>query len=124
MERREGRVVSVGEIIERNIILRGADVLTTKGYTKVPNRLLVSARISPGAKLAYAMLLKHAWEKDYCFPGQDTLGKDMGVTRQSVNAYLKELQRPAFIEIKHLGQGRPNLYTLNLQAKGRAKRAS
>lgn len=110
-------------MIERNIILKGADVLTTHGYTKVPNHLLVSDRISPGAKLAYAMLLKYVWEKDYCFPGQDTLAKEMGVTRQSVNTYIQELQRQKFIDIMRRGQGRTNLYILNLKATGRGKRA-
>jgi len=44
----------------KNIILRGADKLTLKGYTQVPNHVLESAKISPGAKLSYAMLLKYA----------------------------------------------------------------
>ena len=123
MERREGRVVSIGEIIERdrNIILKGADVLTQKGFTMVPNHALVSDKISPGAKLAYAMVLKYMWEKDYCFPGQETLAKDMGVTRQSVNTYLKELHQHQFIEIKRRGQGLTNIYVINLQAIGKKK---
>jgi biotin operon repressor len=117
MERREGRVVSIGEVIERNIILKGADVLTQKGFTMVPNHLLVSNRISPGAKLAYAMLLK-------CFPGQETLAREMGVTRQSVNTYLEELQHQKFIEIKRRGQGLTNLYVLFLKATGKTRRRS
>jgi hypothetical protein len=53
MEYADGR--SMGEIIERrrNIILEGADALTAKGYTMVPNHVLVSDKVSPGAKLAY-----------------------------------------------------------------------
>jgi hypothetical protein len=31
------------------------------------------------------MLLKYAWEKDYCFPGQETLTKDMGGGPAKVN---------------------------------------
>src|SRR5258707_1870725 len=123
MERREGTVRSIGELIERdrNIILKGADVLTQKGFTMVPNHALVSDKISPGAKLAYAMLLKYIWEKDYCFPGQDTLAKEMGVTRQSVNAYLKELQRQKFIEIKRRGQGLTNVYIIDLATIGKKR---
>src|SRR5437870_2294834 len=41
----------------RNIILDGADALTAGGFTMVPNHVLVSSKVSPGAKLAYAMLL-------------------------------------------------------------------
>ena len=64
MEYADGR--SIGELIkERNIILKGADVLTAKGFTMVPNHVLVSDKVSPGAKLTYAMLLKYAWQNDY-----------------------------------------------------------
>ncbi len=117
MERREGRVVSIGEIIERNIILRGADALSTKGFTQVPNHILENGKLSPGAKLTYAMLLKYAWQNDYCFPGQERLAKDMGVTDRSVRTYLQELEKADFVAIKQRGLGKPNLYELNLTAK-------
>ena len=124
MEWREGRLTPIGDILDRNIILKGADVLTTKGYTMVPNHVLVSDRISPGAKLAYAMLLKYAWQNDYCFPGQERLATDMGVTRQSANTYIQELQRGDFIGIKRRGQGKTNLYELNLLAGAQKRRRS
>ena len=107
----------LNEIIQsrmRNIFLRGADALTTKGYTQVPNHVLENSKITPGAKLAYAMLLKYAWQNDFCFPGQERLAKDMGVVRRSVHTYLKELEKNDFINIKRQGLGRPNIYTLNL----------
>jgi hypothetical protein len=101
-------------ILDRNIILKGADILTAKGFTQVPNHLLVSEKLSPGAKLAYAMLLKYAWQNDYCFPGQERLAKDMGVTDRSVRTYLQELQSHKFVTIKQRGLGKTNLYELNL----------
>ena len=107
-------MTTIGSILERNIILNGADVLTAKGYTQVPNHVLVSDRLSPGAKLTYAMLLKYAWQNDYCFPGQERLAKDMGVTDRSVRTYLQELEREQFVTIKQRGLGKPNLYELNL----------
>jgi hypothetical protein len=114
MERREGKLTPIGDLLDRNIILKGADVLTAKGFTQVPNHLLVSDRLSPGAKLAYAMLLKYAWQNEFCFPGQARLAKDMGVTDRSVRTYLQELQSRQFITIKQRGLGKPNLYELNL----------
>ena|SRR5580704_838861 len=114
MERREGRLTSIGEMIDRNIVLKGADILTAKGFTQVPNHLLVSEKLSPGAKLAYAMLLKYAWQNDYCFPGQERLAKDMGVTDRSVRTYLHELEAQRFVAIQQRGLGKPNLYELNL----------
>ena len=89
-------------------------MLSQKGFTQVPNHILESRKLSPGAKLAYAMLLKYAWQNDFCFPGQDSLAADMGVSRQSANTYIKELEKKDFIAIKRQGQGKPNIYTLKL----------
>ena len=99
---------------EHNIVLRGADLLSRGGFTQVPNHALENREISPGAKLAYAMLLKYAWNNDRCFPGQDRLATDMGVSRQTANVYIQELSRKKLIAIKRQGQGRPNVYELDL----------
>ncbi len=101
---------------DRNLILRGADIATQRGWTGVPNFILESDQISVGAKLTYAMLLKYAREMEECFPGQDRLARDMGTTRQSVNTYIGELRRAGLITVKRRGQGRPNLYTVHLKA--------
>src|SRR2546423_9553768 len=122
MERREGNLTAIGEILDRNIVLRGADVLTAKGFTQVPNHVLISVRLSPGAKLTYAMLLKYAWQNDYCFPGQARLAKDMGVTDRSVRTYLQELEAQKFINIKQQGQGRPNFYVLKMRPSGAVRK--
>lgn len=114
MQERVGQFATIAQLIEQNIILRGADILTARGFTQVPNHILESAVLSPGAKLAYAMLLKYAWQHDYCFPGQARLAKDMGVTDRSVRTYLQELEANDVVSIKRRGFGRPNLYTLNL----------
>src|SRR5690348_13025665 len=94
----------IGEILEKNIILRGADVFTSRGFTQVPNHILESKSVSPGGKLAIAMLLKFAWHNDFCFPGQDRLAQEMGLSRASVNTYLQELERAGYITIKRRGQ--------------------
>ena len=87
------------------------------GFTQVPNAVLKSQEISAGAKLVYASLLSYAWNNDYCFPGQDRMAKDIGIARQTVNVHVKELERKGFIKIKRVGQGRANLYEVNLKAK-------
>ena len=69
MEYSQGR--PIGDILkERNIEIIGADPVTRHGFTQVPNFILTKKEISVGAKLAYAMLLKYAWDNDACFPGQ------------------------------------------------------
>ena len=64
------------------------------------------------------MLLKYAWQDNFCFPGQERLAKDMGVTDRSVRTYLQELEKADFVAIKQRGLGKVNLYELNLRVKG------
>jgi transcription initiation factor IIE alpha subunit len=88
----------------------------------VPNFILESNRISVGAKLVYAMLLKYAREMDDCFPGQERLSKDMGSGKRSVVRFIAELESVGLISIQRRGQGRPNLYTIYLKASFWKKR--
>lgn len=108
---------ALSDVIDRNIKIIGADPLTQRGFTQIPNVILKTSVISGGAKLAYAMLLSYATGDDQCFPGQDRLGEDMGVSRQTANQYIKELHTKGFVNIKRRGQGRSNLYEINLKAK-------
>jgi hypothetical protein len=34
--------------------------------------------------MAYAMLLKFAWQKDFCFPAQERIATDLGIGIRSV----------------------------------------
>lgn len=102
----------------RNIELVGADQATHGGFTQVPNFLLKSEAISAGAKLTFAMLLHYAWQNDFCFPGQETLAKDMGAGKRSIVRFLKELEDEGFIAVKRRGQGKSNLYQLILKPVG------
>ena len=101
---------------DRNLLLRGADIATQRGWTGVPNFILESKQISIGAKLTCAMLLKYSREMDECFPGQERLAKDMGASSRSVRTWLKELSLVELIDVRHRGQGKPNLYTVHLKA--------
>jgi Helix-turn-helix domain len=118
MEYSESR--HIGDILrarERNIEIVGADLATRHGFTQVPNFILTNPNISVGAKLAYAMLLKYAWQDNACFPGQVKLAEDMGATDRSVRTYLKELEGAELLEIKQRGLGKTNLYRLHLTIK-------
>lgn len=104
---------SIGEILkDRNIELIGADPATRFGFTQVPNFILTKGDISVGAKLAYAMLLKYAWDDDACFPGQARLATDMGSGERSVRRYLDELEKIELLQIVQRGLGKTNLYRL------------
>jgi biotin operon repressor len=102
---------------DRNIILKGADAATAKGFTQVPNFLLKSDKLSAGDKLAFAMLLSYAWQNDHWFPGQRRLGEDMGLHETNVRKHLKSLQAQGLLTITRRGQGKTNIYTLNLKPR-------
>ncbi len=111
----------IGDILkDRNIKLVGADAATLGGFTQVPNFLLKSKALSSGDKLAFAMLLSYAWQNDYCFPGQRRLADDMGLHETNVRKHLKSLQANGHLTIERRGQGKTNIYTLNLRVKKRS----
>jgi hypothetical protein len=110
--------------VERNIEIIGADPITRHGFTQVPNFILTKKDISVGAKLAYAMLLKYAWNNDACFPGQAKLADDMGAAERSIRTYLKELETAELLEIVQRGLGKTNLYRLHLTVKSERGRRS
>jgi len=108
----------IGDILkERNIILKGADAATAKGFTQVPNFLLKSQKLSSGDKMAFAMLLSYAWQNDYCFPGQKRLAQDLGLSDRSVRTHLKSLEAHGLLAIRRRGQGKTNIYELNLKPR-------
>ncbi len=82
------------------------------GFTQIPNAIVRHPGITPGAKVAYAVLLSYAWKDDRCFPGQERMSMDMAVSKPSVIAYLKQLQQAGLITITRRGQGKSNIYTL------------
>jgi hypothetical protein len=111
--------------IARNIEIVGADPVTLHGFTMVPNIVLTNPKLSVGAKLAYAMVLKYAWQDNFCFPGQSKLAEDMGAGERSIRTYLKELETAGFLEIQQRGLGQTNFYRLLItvdKTSGRRRR--
>ena len=89
------------------------------GLRRCRTSLLVSKKVSVGAKLTYAVLLKYAWQNDFCFPGQKRLADDIGVTKRSLFSFVKELEKAGFIKIQRRGQDKANQNILNLKARKR-----
>ena len=82
------------------------------GFTQIPNEVLKDGKLSPTARILYALLLSHAWQDKECFPGQDTLAEELGCTRKTVNQILTVLKRVGLISWKRRGQGKVNIYTI------------
>lgn len=108
--------VHISEVLkERTIILRGADPVTQHGFVQVPTVILLAKDISGNAKLVYAMLLKYAWSDGSCFPGQDRLAADIGLSRQTANTCIQELATKGYVKIQRRGQGKTNVYEVNIK---------
>ena len=110
---------SLGDIIkEQNIQFDAAfDPVSRGGFTQVPNFILKEPNLSIGAKLAYAMFLSYAWHNESCFPGQDRLAEDMGISRSRVTQLITELQKMNLITVQRRGQGKTNVYTIHFSVK-------
>ena len=114
----------IGDILkERNMVLKEADAATREGYTQVPNFLLKLKTLSSGDKMTFAMLLAYAWQNDFCFPGQAKLAEDMGLNERTVRRHIQALEDAGLLVIQQRGQGRTNIYELNLVVtKGKVRK--
>src|ERR1041384_3849868 len=104
---------------ERNIELATNDPVARGGFTQVPNFILKNPELSVGAKVVYAMFLSYAWHNDSCFPGQERLALDMGMSRTRVTEFVGELERTGFISIQRRGLGKTNIYTIHFSVSSR-----
>jgi predicted transcriptional regulator len=102
----------------RDIILDGADVVSQRGYTLLPNFILYRPGLSAYAKLIYAMILSYAWgTKRAAFPGQQRLAADCGMGVATVKRYIKELVDKGAMTVVRRGQGRTNIYVLHFKKR-------
>jgi hypothetical protein len=76
----------------------------------IPNWLQCRREVSQGAKLAYARLAQHAGRDGECFPKQQTLAAELGVSERTANEYVRTLVKYKLIEMERPGLGRSNRY--------------
>ena len=111
--------------IEQNILIKGADLITQHGFTMVANVMLRHPDLFVGAKVVFAMFLSYCWANSRCFPGQDRLADDIGMSRVRVTQLIGELEDAGLIEITRRGQGKTNIYTLDVRhsVQGKPRKA-
>ena len=108
----------IAEILnEKNLHLDTIDPVLQNGFTQIPNFILRNPNLSAGAKVAYSLFLSYAWHNDSCFPGQDRLADDMGMSRVRVTQLIAELELAGMVTIQRRGQGKTNLYTIHFQVQ-------
>ncbi len=66
------------------------------GFIVLSKLILYADNLSKDAKILYAYLLGYAYEKDQCFPGYETLCKDMGASENTVRKFMRELEAIPF----------------------------
>ena len=99
------------EQLEQNTLIIENEALR-RGFTIIPNYILRNPQLSFGARVTYTILLSYAWQEGSCFPGQEKLALDLGVSRQAVNQYLRELKEKGFIDWTRRGMGKTNIYRI------------
>ena len=82
------------------------------GFTMLSNLVLLDTALSDGAKVTYLVLLHHARQSGSCFPGQEKLATERGVSGRSVRSHLAELTARGLITTERRGKARTNLYWL------------
>jgi hypothetical protein len=108
---------SIQNILERNTVVVQDQALKS-GFVQLPNFILIEKDLSAYAKLSYALLLSYAWQKDSCFPGQERMAADLGVSDRYLRQALKELQEHNYISVERRGLNKTNVYTiLSVQAR-------
>jgi biotin operon repressor len=103
--------------IERNMKLEGFDRITAGGFTQVPNVIQNDPDLELGEKAVYAQFLQYAWHHDYCFPSQDRIAKNLGVSRTLVTKFVAGLAKKGLLTIERRGLGKTNYYTLHATIK-------
>ena len=83
------------------------------GFAAFPYLVLRDVRLSVGGRLAYAILLMYAWQEKSCFPGQQRMALDMGISSRHLRRYLTELRDLGYITWRKVMPWGTNTYVLH-----------
>lgn len=86
--------------------------IVRSGFVPFPYLVMEDKKLSIGARMTYAFLLKYAWQEDSCFAGQARLSKDMGVSERQLQRYLYELRDISYIKIERKDKRYNNTYII------------
>jgi len=81
-------------------------------FTQIPNWLYTMKGPSVQARHMFGYLLMYARESDHCWPGQDTISKDLSITRFTAMRWLQELEDWGLLLVHRRGLGHSNVYYL------------
>lgn len=82
-----------------------------RGYVSITNKVLFNHKISLGAKVIYWYLLTRCFNKNSCFPSNQTMGKDLGIKRpETIIKYKRELVEEKLLKVIRRGNKKSNVY--------------
>lgn len=61
---------------------------------------VLQEKLSPGAKMLYALLCNHAFDKDHCWPSHRLLAQELGYSVSSIKNWLGELEHARLLAIR------------------------
>ncbi len=91
------------------------------GFVMLPNRVLFMEGLSAQAVRLWAALAHYARESEECWPGQDRLARQLGISTRSLRTILRELEDADLVRTVQRGLNRPNLYRLIVPDSDRKK---
>lgn len=74
--------------------------------------MLNVSQLSITARYLYCVLSRHCGKSEWCFPGQSTLGKELGISPRYIRDFIKELETNGLLSKQRTGFNRPNTYRL------------
>lgn len=81
-----------------------------KNFTVIRNEILEESQLTVPARYLLCVLLRHSGQKEWCYPSQKTLGKNLGYTPRYIRKLLKELEKYGLVVRKRKGFNKSNNY--------------
>jgi len=73
------------------------------GFTPVEHKLLKDTSLSCKARMLAIIISSYCYNGDECYPNQQTLADDMGMSVRSIQRYLTELKEAGIIRVIRRG---------------------
>lgn len=72
-----------------------------EGWVAIPNKVVFDDRLSKSDLLVFWVLTIHQFRgKDFCFPSQKLIAEEAKLSRPTVNASVKRLEKYGYLEIE------------------------
>lgn len=69
------------------------------GWTKIPNKLILSENLGGNEKLVLLVLLMRSINNKNCFPSRPRIAKESGLNIRTVDKTIKTLEEKKFIKV-------------------------